>query len=768
MIEPEIPYDEASRLLLLNSLRILDSAPEEEFDRITRVARQALGVQTALVSLIDVDRQWFKSRTGLDAPETPRNISFCGHAIHSDELFVIPDARQDERFADNPLVTGAPFIRFYAGYPIRSLEGVRLGTLCVLDPRPHQLTWTEAATLKDLGGIVEREFAHRETAVLSVGAHSQGLKQMLESQADLDVTFEQAATGIAWVGLDGSWLRVNHRLCDFLGYTSDELLKLTFQDITYPDDLRLDMQALTDLLAGLTHDYSMEKRYLRKDGGIVWAKLTVSLRHTTDGQPQHFISVVEDIQRRKSSEAALKNLRDTLEHRVGERTAALQQANQSLSIAVNQQLEAQAQLRRSEALHRSVLETAADAFISIDSAGLIIEWNRKAEQLFGWSRTEIIGMRLEDTIIPPIYRNRHERGMVRFLKTGEAVVMGKVLQLPARHRHGHEIPVEVTISHVLVDGELRFNAFLRDISSRRESEAAVLRSQEELRTITDSLPVLVADIDADGVYRFANETWRRWYNIEPADLIGKRFGEQPVLAHNPALQHYLTQLQRNPYATLEVQSAEEEGEQRWEHYDAVPRPSPDGHVGGYYVMVQDITARKQLENSLSRQAMEDALTGLSNRRGFEDHWQRATERAKRVNRDCALLYLDLDGFKGINDTYGHDVGDAVLIAFAARLTECIRQSDIPARLGGDEFVVVLEFLNGGLSDAEVVAQKIIDAMQAPLVAYNHELLLTTSIGISGYRQCGEDMRACINQADEALYMAKRAGKNQFITACRDT
>ncbi|KPC54661.1 PAS domain S-box protein [Amantichitinum ursilacus] len=763
MIAPDIPFDEASRLLLLSSLRILDSAPEEEFDRITRVARQAMNVQTALVSLIDTDRQWFKSKIGLEACETPRDISFCGHAILSDELFVIGDAQQDPRFFDNPLVTQAPFIRFYAGYPIKSLEGVRLGTLCVFDSRPRHLTSSEAAMLKDLGALVEREFAHRETATIAMQSHAKGLEQVLESRTDLDVTFEQAATGLAWVALDGTWMRVNQPLCDFLGYTNQELMALTFQDITYPDDLRIDLQSLEDLLAGLIDHYTLEKRYVRKDGQVVWAKLTVSLRHHADGTPQHFISVVEDIQRRKASESALKNLRDTLEQRVGERTAALQQANQSLSIAVNQQLEAQAQLRRSEALHRSVLETAADAFISIDAHGLIIEWNRKAEQIFGWSRAEVLGQLIEETLIPPTYRQRHTRGLVNFLQTGQAVVLDRVLQLPARRRDGVDVPVEMTISHVSVDGQVRFNAFLRDVSARQEAEAAVRRSQQELRTITDSLPVLVAEIDTDGVYRFANATWHRWYGVEPGSLIGLKFGEAPPLQHSPQLQQYLRRLHENPYATLEVQTLQEDGE-HWEHYDAVPRPNADGKVGGYYVMVQDITARKELEHSLSRQAMEDALTGLSNRRGFEQHWHRATERAKRVGKECALLYLDLDGFKGVNDTHGHDVGDAVLIAFAARLTQCIRQSDIPARLGGDEFVVVLEFLSQGMADAENVARKIIDAMREPLMAYDQALTLSTSIGIASFQSCGQDARMCVNMADEALYTAKRAGKNRYASA----
>ncbi len=157
MLEPAIPLDEEIRLATLRGLNILDTQPEERFDRLTRLARNLIGVPIAVVSLVDTNRQWFKSCQGLDATETPRNISFCGHAILEDELFVVPDASLDPRFADNPLVAGAPHIRFYAGQPLKAGNGSRLGTLCVIDSKPHQLTQLERDSLCDLAKLVEIE-----------------------------------------------------------------------------------------------------------------------------------------------------------------------------------------------------------------------------------------------------------------------------------------------------------------------------------------------------------------------------------------------------------------------------------------------------------------------------------------------------------------------------------------------------------------------------------------------------------------------------------
>ncbi|MFC0252163.1 putative bifunctional diguanylate cyclase/phosphodiesterase [Massilia consociata] len=193
MDRPRIPLDEAQRLAALHATKLLGSAPEETFDRITRTAARLLDVPIALVSLVDKDRQWFKSRTGLDACETPREISFCAHAITTDEPFVVPDAAQDARFFDNPLVTGSLHLRFYAGIQLYSIERKKIGTLCVIDRRPRQIGPAELDALRDLARTVEQLVYHRQLAIAA-----QALSEQLRGA---DARPERAAESgeLAWL-----------------------------------------------------------------------------------------------------------------------------------------------------------------------------------------------------------------------------------------------------------------------------------------------------------------------------------------------------------------------------------------------------------------------------------------------------------------------------------------------------------------------------------------------------------------------------------------
>lgn len=159
MHEPDIPVDETRRLRALRSLSVLDTFPEERFDRFTRLATRLFGVPIALVSLVDRDRQWFKSRQGLEAEETSRKISFCAHAILGEGPLVVPDSLSDERFADNPLVCGTPGIRFYAGHPLRAPDGSRVGTLCIIDHQPRGFPEADRVLLADLASMVDRELS---------------------------------------------------------------------------------------------------------------------------------------------------------------------------------------------------------------------------------------------------------------------------------------------------------------------------------------------------------------------------------------------------------------------------------------------------------------------------------------------------------------------------------------------------------------------------------------------------------------------------------
>lgn len=164
MITPPIPADEAQRLQALRDLLLLDTPPEERFDRLVQFAADEFEVPIAVVSLVDDERQWFKAKVGLDVCGTGRDVSFCGHAVVREEVMVVEDARLDPRFADNPLVTSAPFIRFYAGAPLQLPSGQRVGTLCLIDTQPRCFDHLDQTILSSLRRLVVEELIRREEA----------------------------------------------------------------------------------------------------------------------------------------------------------------------------------------------------------------------------------------------------------------------------------------------------------------------------------------------------------------------------------------------------------------------------------------------------------------------------------------------------------------------------------------------------------------------------------------------------------------------------
>jgi len=156
-----LPANEAERLSLLRDYQILDTPPEEVFNRIVRLASNLIGTPIALVSLLDETRQWFKAKVGLDIDETPRDVAFCSYAILFDDVMEVADATADDRFQDNPLVTGGANIRFYAGAPLSTSGGEKMGTLCVIDTKPRSLSQQEREILRDLAALVSEELELR-------------------------------------------------------------------------------------------------------------------------------------------------------------------------------------------------------------------------------------------------------------------------------------------------------------------------------------------------------------------------------------------------------------------------------------------------------------------------------------------------------------------------------------------------------------------------------------------------------------------------------
>jgi diguanylate cyclase (GGDEF)-like protein/PAS domain S-box-containing protein len=293
---------------------------------------------------------------------------------------------------------------------------------------------------------------------------------------------------------------------------------------------------------------------------------------------------------------------------------------------------------------------------------------------------------------------------------------------------------------------------------------------ELLRRILNTLPAMVAYWDADQRCRFANQDYERWFGVKPEWVLGRRLEELlgPIYPLN--LPYIEGALRGEPQLFEREIPDPKGGPPRHSQAHYVP-DVVDGVVRGFSVLVADITARKRMEDALRRAtarldilAKHDALTGLANRTVAADRLERAISLNRRCGMRCAVLYVDLDGFKQVNDTYGHATGDAALRLVAVRLQQAVRQSDTVARLGGDEFIVLLPRLDDG-AGAEKAARHILAVMtQDPFMLGGTRVDLTCSIGVAIFPEHGTTADRLAASADDAMYRAKRSGGNQYAVA----
>ena len=256
MLEPIKPQDELARVKELHDLCVLDTPPEERFDRLTRTAQRLFGVNIALVSLIDHERQWFKSRQGLDALETPRNISFCGHAILGHDAFVVEDATLDLRFADNPLVTGPLGIRFYAGMPLQGPKGYQVGTLCLIDQKPRHFTPDDAAALRDLAAAVSDQLANKEL--------NQAVKSAKESETRLRQITDTVPALIAYRDRDQRFIFHNKAYEEVLNLDFDQIHGHTVAELISTNDYGPVHDKADEVLRG--DQVRFERTYITRNG----------------------------------------------------------------------------------------------------------------------------------------------------------------------------------------------------------------------------------------------------------------------------------------------------------------------------------------------------------------------------------------------------------------------------------------------------------------------------------------------------------------------
>ena len=295
----------------------------------------------------------------------------------------------------------------------------------------------------------------RGQAVRMMGAHidvteRRAAEQSLrDSEAKLNATFDQAAVGMAHVGLDGRWLRINRKLCEIVGYSGDELVDRTFQDITHPDDLDTDLGLVKRLLDGEIDSYDLAKRYIRKDGSTVWIDLAVALVRGEAKQPQFFISVINDVDARHRAEEALAMARDRLE---------------------------------------GIVESALDAIVSVDDHLRIVLFNPAAEALFGWPAEAMLGKSL-DRLLPEEHRAEHGAQIRRFLSGGSTSRrMGAPRPVRGLRRDGTQFPLEASISQLAMGGRHYATVILRDITERESAEHELRESEVRYRQLFEGNP----------------------------------------------------------------------------------------------------------------------------------------------------------------------------------------------------------------------------------------------------------------------------------------
>ena len=388
--------------------------------------------------------------------------------------------------------------------------------------------------------------------------------------------FDDTNVAMVLIDLDHRFVRVNSAFAQMFGYSPAEMLGMTVAQITHPDDLAESYSQRKPLLAGVASYFQMEKRYVHRDGHILTALTNVSLVRDAAGRPQMYIGQVQDISERKQAESSL---------------------------------------RKSEERTRTILDTANDPFITIDANGRIIDWNRQAEAVFGWTRGEAIGRLLSETIIPVAYRAAHERGIALFRATGEGPILNKRIEITALRRDGHEFPVELLVWPTSVDGFCTVSAFVRDITERKQTEAVLRERENLLRNIIANIPCAVFWKDRNSVYLGCNDQVALNHGLNsPEQIVGRNDYELGVASSEAdfyrACDRQVMET-TEPILNVEETLTRSDGARSVLLTSKVPLRDAVGTVIGVIGVYQDITDRKRLEDQLRQSQKMEAIGALA-------------------------------------------------------------------------------------------------------------------------------------------------------------
>jgi len=689
--------------------------------------------------------------------------------------------------------------------------------------------------------------AQRDELTNQVAERQQAQMKLQESEARLHDIVDHSPIGMAIVSLAGRFIKVNRALCRIVGYAQEELVGLPLQELSHADDLLAGQENVDRLLRGELRWYEMEKRYVRKDGRIVWVQLTVSLYRDAQENPLHFIAQIQDINERKTVENELRATKQRLElaleasnlslwdfdigtgqvfldenwakivggaagaqvtsvaalfqalhpddreRTAGSAMATIKGATSNYreeirvrsasgewkwitcrgkvversadgramrAVGTNTDITprkaAEAALASSEQRYRTLFENAPLGIALTTPDGRIVAANETMSRMFGYGAEELTHLNASS-----LYARPSERTAVLTRLELERALHGQEVEL--QRRDGTLFFGNLTVNQLDLEAGGMLLSMWEDISERKQAQMELRDSEARFRDIVDYSPIGIVVCSLDGQFVQANHALCAMLGYARDELEHLSFLDLTHPDDRAASAEQFHQLIAGKLTRYQIEKRylRKDGKALWAKVTA----SMLRHVGheSSYVLgqIEDITESRLWHEQMVHQAHYDPLTDLPNRRLLLDRVDQALAEAQQRGRAAAVLFLDLDRFKEINDTLGHDVGDQLLKEVATRLKTCVRRGDTVSRLGGDEFVIVLTDLERG-QDASIVSEKILAALGAPIHINELLLTVTTSIGISRYpNDATEDGRELIKKADQAMYAAKQDGRNRY-------
>jgi len=539
---------------------------------------------------------------------------------------------------------------------------------------------------------------------------------------------ENIEDGYVELDLKGNFIFFNDAISKMHGYRKIDLLRLNYRDIMDEENARNIYEKYNKVFKTGMPEKDFEYEVITKDGQKRYLETSISVIKNAAGRNAAFRGIVRDRTKHKLQEEAL---------------------------------------RSSEEKYRSILENIDEGYFEVDLKGNFTFFNHSTGKLLGYTGEELMGMNYHQftdrDAIKDVFNTFN-----KIYKTGEPV---KAFDWLVLRKDGTRRYVEASI-YLKKDtsgAPVGFQGFTHDVTERVQAELqkkaaldALRDSEEKYRNILENIQEAYFEVDLAGNFTFFNDSLCKMTGSARENLIGVNYTQFSDKEYSQKVYRAFHKVftTGQPTEGFDWLIIRKDGAKRYIEASVSLKREASGKPSGFKGVIRDITERKRIEQEMNYMATHDALTGLTNRMMFSQLLNQAIQSSRRYKKNLAVFFIDLDRFKIINDTLGHDAGDQLLKEIARRFRETMRSVDVVGRLGGDEFVILIEDFNNSLQ-VENVAKKILSAAMKPIMIGGEECRVTASIGISVYPDDGQDEQSLMKYADIAMYYAKEEGKNNY-------